>query len=85
MNDTAKGVVENLLDYVRQFGFVPNGGRVYYLDRSQPPMLGEMVQAVLEVTADDAWLREVFPVLEAEYKFWMDPALGHFLPDLGLN
>ena len=27
------GVVENLLDYVRDFGFVPNGGRVYYLDR----------------------------------------------------
>jgi neutral trehalase len=29
----ASGVVENLLDYVREFGFVPNGGRVYYLDR----------------------------------------------------
>ena len=28
-----EGVVENLLDYVRAFGFVPNGGRVYYLDR----------------------------------------------------
>lgn len=31
--DGRKGVVENLLDSVRQFGFVPNGARIYYLDR----------------------------------------------------
>ena len=30
---SASGVVENLLDSVRQFGFVPNGARIYYLDR----------------------------------------------------
>ena len=39
MRDTAKGMVLNLLHQVDSYGFVPNGGRVYYLNRSQPPML----------------------------------------------
>eukprot|EP00437_Effrenium_voratum_P008531 CAMPEP_0181429548 /NCGR_PEP_ID=MMETSP1110-20121109/17259_1 /TAXON_ID=174948 /ORGANISM="Symbiodinium sp., Strain CCMP421" /LENGTH=545 /DNA_ID=CAMNT_0023552825 /DNA_START=51 /DNA_END=1687 /DNA_ORIENTATION=- len=85
MNETAKGVTENLLDYVRAFGFVPNGGRVYYLDRSQPPMLTEMVAEVHAATLDDQWLAEVLPVLEKEYDFWMNSSLHHYLPELGLN
>jgi neutral trehalase len=43
MRDTATDVVSTLLDDVELLGFVPNGGRIYYLDRSQPPMLSEMV------------------------------------------
>ena len=43
MRDTATAVVSTLLDDVELLGFVPNGGRIYYLDRSQPPMLSEMV------------------------------------------
>jgi len=85
MNATARGVVENLLDSVRQFGFVPNGARIYYLDRSQPPMLMEMVNALHLAQPDDHWLVEVLPVLEEEYRFWMNESLGHFLPSLELN
>ena len=40
--------MQNLLDDVEAFGFVPNGGRIYFLDRSQPPVLSEMVGAMLE-------------------------------------
>lgn len=43
MNVTAKGMIENFLSMVKRYGFVPNGGRVYYLSRSQPPMLISMV------------------------------------------
>ncbi|GAB9472464.1 Trehalase [Globisporangium polare] len=46
MKQTARGVVNNLLEYVAEFGFVPNGGRIYYLTRSQPPMLSDMVKLV---------------------------------------
>jgi alpha,alpha-trehalase len=46
MNDTAAGIVDNLLDFVRRYGFVPNGGRAYYLSRSQPPLLSEMVRSL---------------------------------------
>ena len=28
---------------------------------------------------------QVLPVLEEEYRFWMNESLGHFLPSLELN
>lgn len=33
MPRTARGMIENLLSMVETYGFVPNGGRVYYLNR----------------------------------------------------
>ena len=35
MVETAKNMIENFLFMVDTYGFVPNGGRVYYLQRSQ--------------------------------------------------
>ena len=26
------------MDELEHFGFIPNGGRIYYLNRSQPPL-----------------------------------------------
>lgn len=43
MHDTVRGMIENFLSMVDRFGFVPNGGRIYYLSRSQPPLLIPMV------------------------------------------
>lgn len=76
MHVTARGVVTNLLEYVAEFGFVPNGGRVYYLTRSQPPMLSEMVKIVAENATksggyDVDYIDATLPILEREYAFWM--------------
>ena len=43
MFETASYLILNLLDDVASFGFVPNGARRYFLDRSQPPLLTRMV------------------------------------------
>ena len=43
MNRTSMHVVQNLLHLVDTYGFMPNGARCYYLDRSQPPVLTQMV------------------------------------------
>lgn len=43
---TVKGMIENFLSVVKRYGFVPNGGRVYYLSRSQPPLLIPMVRTL---------------------------------------
>ena len=59
------------------FGFVPNGTRVYYLDRSQPPLLTLMALAIFEATGDAEWLAEALPLLVKEYDFWMAPKHGH--------
>ncbi|KAF2774544.1 glycoside hydrolase family 37 protein [Teratosphaeria nubilosa] len=66
----ASNIIENFLDLVDQFGFVPNGARVYYLNRSQPPVLAEMVRAYVEYTSDTSLVARAIPTLVKEYAFW---------------
>jgi alpha,alpha-trehalase len=91
--DTAKNILRNMLDFVDRFGFVPNGGRQYYTNRSQPPFLTLMVAALadadpLRPTASDAsasaatavdtaFLIEALPRLETEYAFWTRTGSTH--------
>lgn len=70
MHQTAQGMINNFLSMVERYGFVPNGGRVYYLMRSQPPLLIPMVAKYLNVTGDYAYVRKVLPTLEKEFHFW---------------
>jgi len=55
-----------------RFGFIPNGGRVYYLARSQPPVFALMVAEYVASTGDDQLLISFLPQLEAEVKFWLE-------------
>lgn len=68
---TAQGMINNFLFLVDRYGFVPNGGRIYYERRSQPPFLTQMVQQFFNVTESDDFLRKALPTLEKEYNFWM--------------
>ncbi|XP_013911319.1 PREDICTED: trehalase [Thamnophis sirtalis] len=72
MTVTAKGLIQNFLYLVSKFGHVPNGGRVYYERRSQPPLLTLMMESYLSHTNDTEFLRENVHLLEAEYHFWQD-------------
>lgn len=80
MNTTARQLVENLLHFIESYGFVPNGGRVYYLTRSQPPLLSEMVMTVYSrsktssvlTSGNTSFLDFAGPLLEAEYQYFMD-------------
>lgn len=64
-------MLENFVSIVDRYGHIPNGGRVYYLERSQPPMLLPMIDDYLETTKDVDFLRTVLPTLELEYSYWM--------------
>lgn len=66
MQQTARGMIDNLLYMVQQYKAVPNGGRVYYWGRSQPPLLVLMVKAFLEFTKDDQYVLRILPLLEIE-------------------
>lgn len=70
MNHTVKYMIDNFVQLVKEFGFVPNGGRIYYLNRSQPPFLIPIVELYLQATDDFAFVKEILPYLEAEYEFW---------------
>ncbi|XP_026173726.1 trehalase [Mastacembelus armatus] len=71
MTDTAYGMIQNFLYLVDRYGFVPNGGRIYYERRSQPPFLSLMVESYYQATKDKEFLRTALPALEKEYRFWM--------------
>ncbi|KAF2839103.1 glycoside hydrolase family 37 protein [Patellaria atrata CBS 101060] len=68
--EIARNIIENFLDFVDEFGFVPNGARRYYLNRSQPPLLTQMVRVYVEYTQDYTILEHALPLLEKEYSFW---------------
>ncbi|XP_060643265.2 trehalase, partial [Anolis sagrei] len=72
MTSTAQGMIRNFLHLVQQFGHIPNGGRVYYVRRSQPPLLSLMVEKYLAHTKDTTFLRESISLLETEYHFWQE-------------
>jgi alpha,alpha-trehalase len=71
MNNTAAGIVDNFVDFVNRFGFVPNGGRTYYMTRSQPPFLSEMLRLLFgEGKREKCALNSRVQALEKEHDFW---------------
>lgn len=70
--DLAQSNTDNLLWEVEQYGFVPNGNRTFFLNRSQPPFLSMMVQDVFDATQDKSWLRRAVEILKKEYQFWQE-------------
>nr|ARD05075.1 trehalase 2 [Antheraea pernyi] len=71
MRATARGMVSNFLDIVERIGFIPNGGRIYYVMRSQPPLLIPMVKLIMEDTEDVGFLRGHIHTLDREFDYWM--------------
>ena len=43
MYETALDVAENILENIREYGYMPNGARIYYLTRTQPPVAPQIV------------------------------------------
>ncbi|KAL7934590.1 glycoside hydrolase family 37 protein [Trichoderma chlorosporum] len=66
----AKNTIDNFCDFVERFGFVPNGARLYYLNRSQPPLLSQMVRIYIQHTNDTSILQRALPLLVKEHEFW---------------
>ncbi|CEF66649.1 Trehalase [Strongyloides ratti] len=71
MYETAKGIIRNFIYIVEKHGFIPNGGRVYYLSRTQPPFLTQMVYSYYLSTGDLDFVQESLQLLEKEFKFWI--------------
>ena len=70
MVETAKGILQNFFHQVEMFGFVPNGTRVYYQRRSQPPYLISMVNQYKKKTEDWELVEKALPILEKEMVFF---------------
>jgi alpha,alpha-trehalase len=79
-NERARQQTENFLYEVERYGKVLNANRTYYLTRSQPPLLSEMV---LLAKGDDAWMARARRALEATHRYWTSPP--HLAGDTGLS
>jgi len=44
MLDTAESLIDTFGTVLSKYGFIPNGMRQYYLNRSQPPFYFLMIQ-----------------------------------------
>ncbi|XP_030500131.2 probable trehalase isoform X1 [Cannabis sativa] len=70
MYETAKAIVNNLIFLIEEHGYVLNGARAYYTNRSQPPLLSAMVCEIYKKTKDLELAQKSLPSLIKEYKFW---------------
>jgi len=70
-SDMILSMVENFNYLIQESGHIPNGNRVYYLSRSQPPFFAAMVR-LIETHFGKKEIEKFLPSLEREYRFWMD-------------
>ena len=52
-------------------GYVPNGARAYYLQRSQPPVLTLIVHEYYVATGDLDIVKQAMPQLQIAHEWWM--------------
>jgi alpha,alpha-trehalase len=64
-------MLQNFLSIVDRFGFIPNGGRIYYSMRSQPPLLTPMVKTYVDHTKDKDFAIASVDMLAREFDYWM--------------
>ncbi|KAI5477104.1 alpha,alpha-trehalase, glycoside hydrolase family 37 protein [Pseudohyphozyma bogoriensis] len=95
MVDLAKGIVEHFLFEIKYYGKILNGNRSYYLCRSQPPFLTDLILQVFSALAPEnaaenkEWLRRAIQGAIKEYhQVWMsaprlheETGLSRFRPD----
>ncbi|XP_030758417.1 trehalase-like isoform X2 [Sitophilus oryzae] len=72
MHDTAKGMLDNFIHLIKTHGMIPNGSRVYYLNRSQPPLFTMMVDLYISSRPDTKWLIANVEHLDTELMFWIN-------------
>ncbi len=68
-------MIENILDnfahLIKTIGHIPNGNRVYYQTRSQPPFFSQMVKLLADEKGDEVY-QKYADALKKEYQFWMN-------------
>ncbi|MCB1106564.1 MAG: hypothetical protein KDK76_00540 [Chlamydiia bacterium] len=70
-----KEMVENFAYLIEQFGYIPNGNRIYFASRSQPPYFSFLLTLLYESGAQEFAL-SYFSHLEKEYQYWMSHTIS---------
>ena len=81
--DMAKNVADNFLYEIRNYGAILNANRTYYLTRSQPPFLTQMLLAVYRLFQNPAWLADSLDAIAKYHAYWTSEP--HLTPETGLS
>jgi len=66
-----KNMIDNFAYLIHTYGHIPNGNRIYYLSRSQPPFFALMVELYASISGP-AVFDTYADAVEKEYSYWMD-------------
>ncbi len=64
--------IRNMAFLLEHYGKILNGNRTFYLNRSQPPFFGCMLEDALACAPELLTVREAFTWLQKEYAFWQE-------------
>ncbi len=68
--DMVENMIKNFAYLIEKFGHIPNGNRLYYLSRSQPPFFCCLVDLLARYLGNEK-IKEYIRPVEKEYEFWM--------------
>ena len=71
MTNIVENMLNNFVYLIEYIGHIPNGNRIYYVSRSQPPFFAAMVHSVSEYKNDSNWQLKYLDPIESEYEYWM--------------
>ena len=78
-NKYITGLLLNFAHLISQFGMIPNGGRCYYVNRSQPPLFIQMVKEYEKASGDTDFVKSIMPLMVEEFNYWQSNHLGQQL------
>lgn len=81
--ELARNMADNFVYEIENYGKILNANRTYYLTRSQPPFLTQMILGVYRQTGDKEWLRRAWPAIEIYYRYWTTGP--HLVEETGLS
>lgn len=67
---------DNIRHMIQRFGYMPNGTKRHFLEKSQPPFYYRMVADIFAVTKDLSWLATHYDTIAKEYNYWMTNRLA---------
>ena len=81
--ELARNMADNFVYEIENYGKILNANRTYYLTRSQPPFLTQMLLGVYRQTHDKQWLQRTVPAIEIYHKYWTTGP--HLVAETGLS
>jgi alpha,alpha-trehalase len=80
---SAKNMIENIIYEINHYGTILNANHTYFIQRSQPPLLTQMILVYYEHVPDKVWLKSTLPAIKKLYDYWMKPP--RYIPEIGLS